>query len=246
MIEIIEIEKCFDNKKILNNINYKFETGKINAIIGKSGSGKTILMRSMLGLETIDSGEIYFCVNNERYLATENSIQKLRSYVGVVFQYSALFDWLDVFENVRFPLDHFTNLSESEKEEKVLMALERVDLTNAIRKNTNEISGGMKKRVAIARAIIHNPPFLFMDEPNSGLDPQTSEKIDALILEISKEYDMTVIVNTHDIKSVHNIADNILYLQEGNISWVGKNQDLKDKTNLNSDINDFLKSAIFV
>jgi len=225
MIEIQEVNKSFGGQKVLNNVNVTFETGKTNLIIGFSGSGKTVLLKSIIGLYEIDSGKILF---DNRAYQSMNRIEKqnLRQEMGMVFQGGALFDSKTVEENVRFPLDMFTEMTKSEKEDRVNFCLKRVNLINANLKYPSQISGGMQKRVAIARAIALNPKYLFCDEPNSGLDPKTSILIDELINEITEEFQMTTVINTHDMNSVAVIGDKILFLYKGEKYWEGNSSEI--------------------
>ncbi|MGB2339223.1 MAG: ABC transporter ATP-binding protein, partial [Flavobacteriaceae bacterium] len=201
MIEIKNIHKSFDGNSIIKGISTSFEKGKTNLIIGQSGSGKTVLLKCLLGLHNPDSGEIiYDGVSNLEMTESEKTL--LRRQMGMVFQGSALFDSMSVIENVMFPLDMLTDYNEEEIRDKAKKAIERVELTKAIEKLPSEISGGMQKRVAIARAIVMNPKYLFCDEPNSGLDPKTAIVIDKLIQEITREFNITTIVNSHDMNSV--------------------------------------------
>ncbi len=237
MIRVLNLDKSFSGKKVLDNISITFETGKTNLIIGRSGSGKTVLLKSIVGLYEIDEGEIWYedTLFNKLNFAGK---KKIRSEMGMLFQGSALFDSLTVEQNVRFPLDMFTENSEEEKIERVNFCLTRVDIINANHLFPSELSGGMKKRVAIARAIALNPKYLFCDEPNSGLDPLTAIMIDALIKELTEEYSMTTIVNTHDMNSVMEIGEKILFISEGIKCWEGSKHDI-----LNSDcgtLNDFV------
>jgi phospholipid/cholesterol/gamma-HCH transport system ATP-binding protein len=237
MINVKNISKAFNGKKVLNDISVTFETGKTNLIIGRSGSGKTVLLKSLVGLLNIESGEIWY----EDTLFNKLSFKEkkdIRSEMGMLFQGSALFDSLTVEQNVQFPLDMFTDKSREEKEERVNFCLNRVDIVNANKLFPAELSGGMKKRVAIARAISLNPKYLFCDEPNSGLDPITAILIDALIKELTEEYSMTTIVNTHDMNSVMEIGEKIIFISEGIKCWEGNRNDI-----LNSDceiLNDFV------
>ncbi|WP_439182990.1 ABC transporter ATP-binding protein [Carboxylicivirga taeanensis] len=225
MIEAIDIHKSFDDKEILKGISTVFEKGKTNLIIGQSGSGKTVLLKSLVGLHDISSGDIRY--DGKSFLKLDGLDKKhLRQDIGMLFQGSALFDSLTVEENVRFPLDMFTNWSLEEKRERANFCINRVKLENANNKFPSEISGGMQKRVAIARAISLNPKYLFCDEPNSGLDPRTSIVIDELIHEITKEYDMTTIVNTHDMNSVMGIGENIIFIYQGKKLWEGTKDDI--------------------
>lgn len=237
MIEAIDVHKSFDDKEILKGISTVFEKGKTNLIIGQSGSGKTVLLKSLVGLHDITSGDIRYDGNS--FLTLDNSERKrLRQDIGMLFQGSALFDSLTVEENVRFPLDMFTNWSLEKKRERANFCINRVKLENANNKFPSEISGGMQKRVAIARAIALNPKYLFCDEPNSGLDPRTSIVIDELIHEITQEYDMTTIVNTHDMNSVMGIGENIIFIYEGRKLWEGTKDDLLHVQN--KELEDFI------
>lgn len=213
MIRVEGLYKSFDNKTVLSDINVVFESKKVNLIIGKSGSGKTVLLKSLIGLHTINKGKVLYG-DRDITAMTSRQIKLLREEIGVVFQGGALFDSLTVLENVKFPLNLFTNFSEKEKNERALFCLRRVNLTDADHLYPAEISGGMKKRVAIARAIVLKPKYLFCDEPNSGLDPLTAIVIDNLIQEITHEYDMTTIVNTHDMNSVFEIGEKIVFIHE--------------------------------
>ena len=234
MIRVEGLYKSFDNKTVLSDINVVFESKKVNLIIGKSGSGKTVLLKSLIGLHTINKGKVLYG-DRDITAMTSRQIKLLREEIGVVFQGGALFDSLTVLENVKFPLNLFTNFSEKEKNERALFCLRRVNLTDADHLYPAEISGGMKKRVAIARAIVLKPKYLFCDEPNSGLDPLTAIVIDNLIQEITHEYDMTTIVNTHDMNSVFEIGEKIVFIHEGRKEWEGT----KDNKNLN----DFIFSS---
>jgi phospholipid/cholesterol/gamma-HCH transport system ATP-binding protein len=237
MIRVVKLNKSFNGKAVLENISVTFETGKTNLIIGRSGSGKTVLLKSIVGLHEIDSGEVWFedTLFNELNFAGK---KKIRSEMGMLFQGSALFDSLTVEQNVMFPLDMFTDNSLEEKTERVNFCLKRVDIINANDLFPSELSGGMKKRVAIARAIALNPKYLFCDEPNSGLDPITAILIDALIKELTEEYSMTTIVNTHDMNSVMEIGEKIIFIHDGIKCWEGNKNEI-----LNSDcgiLNDFV------
>lgn len=240
MIRAEGLYKSFDNKTVLSDINVVFETGKVNLIIGKSGSGKTVLLKSLIGLHKVDRGKIFY---NDREITQMNAhqIKMLREEIGVVFQGGALFDSLSVLENVKFPLNLFTSLSEKEKTERARMCLQRVNLNDADHLYPAEISGGMKKRVAIARAIVLKPRYLFCDEPNSGLDPLTSIVIDNLIQEITHEYNMTTIVNTHDMNSVFEIGEKIVFIHEGRKEWEGSKEQIVHTDNKN--LNDFIFSS---
>ncbi|UYW01480.1 ATP-binding cassette domain-containing protein [Flavobacterium agricola] len=220
MIEVKDIVKTFGEQTVLKGITTKFETGKTNLIIGQSGSGKTVLLKCLLGIHQPDSGSISY---DGRIYQDLNKDEKtdLRTEIGMVFQGSALFDSMTVEENIGFPLKMFTNKSESEIRDRVNFVIDRVNLINANKKLPSEISGGMQKRVAIARAIVNNPKYLFCDEPNSGLDPKTSVVIDNLIHEITEEYQITTVINTHDMNSVMEIGENIVFLKEGVLAWQG-------------------------
>lgn len=225
MIEVKNVEKSFDDSKVLKGISTFFETGKTNLIIGQSGSGKTVLLKSLLGIFTPDSGTISFDGRVYSEL-TPNEKRALRTEVGMVFQGGALFDSMTVEQNVMFPLRMFTNNTRLESQKRVDFVLERVNLVGAHKKLPSEISGGMQKRVAIARAIVNNPKYLFCDEPNSGLDPNTSTLIDNLIKEITEEYDITTVINTHDMNSVMEIGENILFLKNGLKAWQGTKEQI--------------------
>eukprot|EP01029_Cantina_marsupialis_P025442 TRINITY_DN673_c0_g1_i1.p2 TRINITY_DN673_c0_g1~~TRINITY_DN673_c0_g1_i1.p2 ORF type:complete len:251 (-),score=24.15 TRINITY_DN673_c0_g1_i1:122-874(-) len=237
MIKLDHINKSFGDLKVLNDVSVTFDEGKTNLIIGQSGSGKTVLLKSIIGLHDIDSGSIFF---NEREFSALNlkEKKKIRKEIGMVFQGGALFDSLNVEENVRFPLDMFSEMSESEKVDRVNFCLNRVNIKNANHLYPAEISGGMQKRVAIARAIALNPKYLFCDEPNSGLDPVTSILIDNLIQEITKEFNMTTIINTHDMNSVMEIGEKILFISKGNKAWEGTKDEIFNTEN--EDLNDFV------
>jgi len=225
MIEIRNIKKSFGERTILEDISAVMEAGKCNLIIGTSGSGKTVLTKCMVGLFQPDHGEIMY--NKLNMLQMNNDERKqLRQQIGMLFQGSALFDSMTVEQNIRFPLDMFTNWTLGEKMKRVNEVLDRVNLKDANNKFPAEISGGMKKRVGIARAIVLNPKYLFCDEPNSGLDPQTSLLIDKLIKEITHEFKTTTIVVTHDMNSVMEIGDHIVYLHNGKKQWEGSNKDI--------------------
>ncbi|MFZ6025723.1 MAG: ABC transporter ATP-binding protein [Bacteroidota bacterium] len=225
MIEIKNIRKIFGERTILDDISAVMEAGKCNLIIGTSGSGKTVLTKCMVGLFRPEQGEIHY--DNKDMLLMNNDERKLlRQQIGMLFQGTALFDSMTVEQNVLFPLDMFTNWSLVEKKKRVNEVLDRVNLKDAHKRYPSEISGGMKKRVGIARAIVLNPQYLFCDEPNSGLDPQTSMVIDKLIKEITVEYNITTIVVTHDMNSVMEIGDHIVYLHQGKKQWEGSNKDI--------------------
>lgn len=225
MIEIKNIKKIFGERTILEDISAVMEAGKCNLIIGTSGSGKTVLTKCMVGLFRPEQGEILY--DGTDMLQMNNDERKLlRQQIGMLFQGTALFDSMTVEQNVLFPLDMFTNWSMAEKKKRVNEVLDRVNLKDANKKYPSEISGGMKKRVGIARAVVLNPKYLFCDEPNSGLDPQTSMVIDRLIKEITVEFNITTIVVTHDMNSVMEIGDHIVYLHQGRKQWEGTNKDI--------------------
>jgi phospholipid/cholesterol/gamma-HCH transport system ATP-binding protein len=225
MIEVQNLYKSFGERVILEDISAVMESGKCNLIIGTSGSGKTVLTKCMVGLFTPEKGKILF--NGKNMLEMETDERKLlRQQIGMLFQGTALFDSMTVEENVLFPLNMFTKWTIAEKRKRASEVLERVNLKDAHKKYPAEISGGMKKRVGIARAVVMNPQYLFCDEPNSGLDPQTSMVIDKLIQEITREYNITTIVVSHDMNSVMEIGDHIIYLHQGRKQWEGSNKDI--------------------
>ena len=225
MIEIRKIHKSFDDRVILDDISAVMEAGKCNLIIGASGSGKTVLTKCMVGLFQPDSGEIVY--EGRDIIRMSNDEKKLlRRKIGMLFQGGALFDSMTVEQNILFPLDMFTSQTQTEKKNRVNEVLERVNLVGSNKKFPSELSGGMKKRVGIARAIVLNPKYLFCDEPNSGLDPQTSLLIDHLIKEITQEYKITTIVVTHDMNSVMEIGDHIVYMHQGKKQWEGSNKEI--------------------
>ena len=246
MIELKDIKKGFGDKQILKGVNWTMQTGQTNLIIGTSGSGKTVLQKCMVGLFEVDSGEIIY--DGKPFTSMNEEDRKmLRQQIGMLFQGSALFDSKTVEANVKFPLDMFTKWDHAKKIKRVNEVLDRVNLKDVNRKFPSEISGGMKKRVGIARAIVLNPKYLFCDEPNSGLDPQTSLVIDILIKEITQEYNITTVVNTHDMNSVMEIGDNILYMYQGEKEWVGNNKEIifskNDKLNKFIFASEFLRDA---
>ena len=237
MIRAEHIFKSFDGRTVLDDISVEFETGKTNLIIGQSGSGKTVLLKCLVGLHAVDSGEIFY--DDIRYTALGFKERKaIRKDIGMIFQGGALLDSSTVAENIRLPLDLFTDQSEAEKRERVDFCLRRVRLENADDLYPSELSGGMIKRVAIARAIVLNPRYLFCDEPNSGLDPQTSIVIDNLIHEITEEYNITTIINTHDMNSVMEIGQKIVYIYKGRKWWEGTKEDILHTDN--RELNDFV------
>lgn len=225
MIEAKNISKWFDGQQILFDISARFETGKTNLIIGQSGSGKTVFMKCLIGLLTPEKGEILY---DGRSFGNLDTAQKrdLRSEIGMLFQGSALFDNETVLGNVMFPLKMFSKMSHKEQLERAHFCIKRVGLQNADDKYPSEISGGMQKRVAIARAIALNPKYLFCDEPNSGLDPRTSILIDELLSDITHEYDITTIINTHDMNSVLGIGENIVFINKGHCDWIGNDKSI--------------------
>ena len=238
MIEIQSIRKSFEDKEVLKDISARFDNGKTNLIIGQSGSGKTVLMKCIVGLLTPTSGKILYDGRDFVSLRTKEQAL-LRREMGMIFQSAALFDSMSVLENVMFPLDMFSTMTLKERTKRAQQCLDRVNLIDAQSKYPGEISGGMQKRVAIARAIALNPKYLFCDEPNSGLDPKTSLVIDALIHDITEEYQMTTIINTHDMNSVMGIGDSIIFIKEGHEEWKG------DKTQVATSTNQALTDFIF-
>ena len=230
MIEIENINKSFGNNEVLKNISYNFQRGKTNLIIGESGSGKTTLLRILIGLHQIDSGKILYDGRDFIKLQIKDK-RKLRQEIGVLFQRGALYDFMNVEENIKFPLTMFTDKSDEEKLFRVNDCLKRVNLENCNKLLISELSGGMIKRVSIARAIVMNPKYLLCDEPNSGLDPKTAIIIDNLIKEITIESNITTIVNTHDMNSVMEIGQNIAYINNGVISWSGNKEELLQSDN---------------
>ncbi len=225
MIQINNISKSFSGRNVIDDISFTFETGKTNMIIGESGSGKTTLLKCMVGLNEIDSGQILYDGRSFTEL-NFNEKKDIRKEIGMLFQGGALFDSKTVEENVVFPISIFTDMSESERRDRANFCLQRVNLQNANNLYPSEISGGMKKRVAIARAIAVQPKYLFCDEPNSGLDPKTSIVIDNLIKEITDEYHITTVVITHDMNSVIEIGDHIMFIYKGNKHWEGSKQEI--------------------
>ncbi|MCS6929108.1 MAG: ATP-binding cassette domain-containing protein [Saprospiraceae bacterium] len=238
MIRAENIYKSFGEQEVLKGITFTFETGKCNLIIGRSGSGKTVLLKILVGLLKPTSGRVWY--DNIEFTALDaEQMRKMRMQMGMLFQGSALFDSLTVEENVRFPLDMFTKMSPKEKAERVNYCLERVNLAGSNKKYPSELSGGMQKRVGIARAIVLHPKYLFCDEPNSGLDPKTAIVIDELIRSITKENSITTIINTHDMNSVMENGDNICFLFDGRVEWSGSRHEVLNSDNFN------LQSFIF-
>ncbi len=243
MITVQNITKSFADKQVLKGISTVLETGKVNMVIGTSGSGKTVFMKCLVGLFEPDSGHILYDTTDFTELSIKEKKQ-IRMKIGMLFQGSALFDSMTVEENVQFPLNMFTNMTAKEKKERVDFCLERVNLVGAHKKYPGEISGGMMKRVGIARAIVLNPQYLFCDEPNSGLDPQTSLLIDKLIEEITTEFNITTIMNTHDMNSVIGINGKVVFLHQGLKAWEGTNKDVLH--NDNQLLNDFIFASEFL
>ena len=237
MIELVNVKKGFGTKIVVNGVSSIMQSSTTNLIIGSSGSGKTVLLKCMIGLFKPDEGQVLY-EGVDLYSMNEGQMKEVRKQIGMLFQGSALFDSKTVKENVQFPLDMFTNLTTLEKEKRVDEVLERVRIQGAHQKSPAEISGGMKKRVALARAIVLNPKYLFCDEPNSGLDPQTSIVIDELIKEITEDYKMTTIINTHDMNTVMESGDHILYMHQGLKQWEGSSKEIF--TSQNTLLNDFV------
>ena len=230
MIEVRNLTKSFGDKVVLDNINVTFETGKTNLIIGQSGSGKTVLMKNLVGLLQPTSGEVLYDDRDFTQMSKKEKVL-MRREMGMIFQSAALFDSLNVLENVMFPLDMFSTMNYRERVKRAQECLDRVNLIEAQQKYPGEISGGMQKRVAIARAIVMNPKYLFCDEPNSGLDPKTSLVIDELLSGITKDYNMTTIINTHDMNSVMGIGENICFIYQGHKEWQGNKDEVMTATN---------------
>jgi len=237
MIEVKNIYKKYGDTYVLNDVSVKFEQGKCNLVIGRSGSGKTVLLKSIVGLVEIDEGEIWYDRHRFSHLGIKER-QLIRKEMGMLFQGAALFDSLTVEENVMFPLTMLTSQSHGEKVERVNFCLERVRVSRANRLYPAELSGGMKKRVAIARAIALNPKYLFCDEPTSGLDPQTATVIDNLIQDLTFEFNMTTIVNSHDMNSVLEIGDRVVYIHRGCKCWEGNKEEVLNTDN--QDLNNFV------
>ena len=236
MIEVQHVSKRFGASQVLTDVSAVFETGKVNMIIGKSGSGKSVLAKCIVGLHVPDEGRVLYDGRSFHELEKDEKRQ-VRQEIGMLFQSSALFDSLTVMENVMFPLKMFATMSDSEMRDRAALCLKRVNIVDKDRLFPSELSGGMQKRVGIARAIAMNPKYLFVDEPNSGLDPQTSIVIDELIKELTQEYDTTTIVITHDMNSVMESGENIVFINEGRIWWQGTKDDLFDSDN--KELNDF-------
>lgn len=243
MIEVKNISKKFGDRLVINNFSFTAEKGKTNLIIGASGSGKSVTIKCVVGLLEVDSGQVLYDGRDFTSMKLRDK-KEIRKEIGMLFQASALFDSMTVEENVKFPLTMFTDMSEDEKRERANFCLERVNLTNANKLFPSEISGGMKKRVALARAIAVNPKYLFCDEPNSGLDPKTSIVIDNLIKEITEEYMITTIVITHDMNSVMEIGNKIAFIHKGEKAWEGTNKEILDTNN--QTVIDFVYAAKFM
>jgi len=243
MIEVRNVRKSFGDKIVIDDVSAEMQAGKTNLIIGTSGSGKTVLMKIMIGLMEPDSGEILYEGRNLVGME-EKELKDIRIQIGMLFQGSALFDSKTVEANVMFPLDMFTRQTRREKQKRVNEVLDRVNLEGSNRKFPAEISGGMKKRVALARAIVMNPKYLFCDEPNSGLDPQTSLVIDKLIKEITTEYNITTVINTHDMNTVMESGDHIVYMYQGKKRWEGSNKEIVYSDD--KDLNDFIFASEFL
>ena len=230
MIEVKNLTKSFGDKTVLRGINARFETGKTNLIIGQSGSGKTVLKKNLVGLLHPTSGEVLYDGRDFVGMTKREQVM-MRREMGMIFQGAALFDSMSVRDNVQFPLDMFSSLNYADRVRRAEECLDRVNLVEAANKYPDEISGGMQKRVAIARAIVLNPKYLFCDEPNSGLDPQTSLVIDHLLSDITHEYGITTIINTHDMNSVMGIGENIIFIYKGTKEWQGVSADIMGSTN---------------
>ncbi len=243
MIEVKNIKKGFGEKLVINDVSAVMDDGKCNLIIGASGSGKTVFMKCLVGLFRPDQGQILY--NGEDFTAMNDEQRKeVRKEIGMLFQGSALFDSLTVEQNIQFPLNMFTDWSLAKKRKRVNEVLERVELKDTNKKFPSEISGGMKKRVGIARAVVLNPKYLFCDEPNSGLDPQTSLVIDRLIKELTVEYQITTVINTHDMNSVMEIGDKIIYMYKGEKEWEGNNKEIIFSKNQR--LNEFIFASEFL
>ncbi len=243
MIKAENIYKSFGDQEVLKGITFTFEAGKTNLVIGKSGSGKTVLLKILVGLFKPTSGSVWYD-DVDLVTADKDSLRKLRMQVGMLFQGNALFDSMTIEENIRFPLDMFTTRTLKEKTDRVNYCLERVSLAGINKKYPSEISGGMQKRVGIARAIVLNPKYLFCDEPNSGLDPQTSITIDELIQDITRDNNITTVINTHDMNSVMEIGENICLLDKGLLAWEGsKDEVLQDQ---NETLHEFIFASPFL
>ena len=243
MIRVESIYKSFDQNEVLKDISIEFTSGMTNLIIGRSGAGKTVLLKLLIGLLKPTNGKVFFG-DVDFYALSPKEIRTIRMQVGMLFQGSALFDSMTVEQNIRFPLDMFTNNTRREKQQRVNYCLERVELEGTNKKYPGELSGGMQKRVGIARAIVLNPKFLFCDEPNSGLDPKTSIRIDELLSSITKEFNITTVINTHDMNSVMEIGEKIALLNEGILAWVGTKEEVL--TSENKILMDFIFASPFL
>lgn len=243
MIKAVNIKKSFGDQEVLKGIDFTFEAGKTNLIIGKSGAGKTVLLKLLVGLFAPTSGGIWYDDRNFLTLS-KAQLRELRMEVGMLFQGNALFDSMTIEQNVRFPMDMFSNMTEKEKKTRVDYCLERVSLEGANKKFPSEISGGMQKRVGIARAIVLNPKYLFCDEPNSGLDPKTSITIDELISSLTEENNITTVINTHDMNSVMEIGENICLLDQGKLAWKGNKSEVLSSNN--ETLSDFIFASPFL
>jgi len=243
MIEVKNVHKAFGDRMVLNDISFVFETGKTNLVIGESGSGKTTMLKIMVGLHTPDQGDVLYD-GRSFTSSSEKEKQQVRKEIGMLFQGGALFDSLTLEQNVAFPLDMFTEMSKSEKEDRVNFCLKKVNLEGRNKLFPSELSGGMKKRAALARAISNEPKYLFCDEPNSGLDPRTSLVIDALIKQVTEDLGMTTVVITHDMNSVMEIGENIMFLYKGNMWWQGSKKEIL--TTDNQEILDFVYASEFL
>lgn len=243
MIEVKNVHKAFGDRMVLNDISFVFETGKTNLVIGESGSGKTTMLKIMVGLHSPDQGDVLYD-GRSFTSSSEKEKQEVRKEIGMLFQGGALFDSLTLEQNVAFPLDMFTDMSKSEKEDRVNFCLKKVNLEGRNKLFPSELSGGMKKRAALARAISNEPKYLFCDEPNSGLDPRTSLVIDALIKQVTEDLGMTTVVITHDMNSVMEIGENIMFLYKGNMWWQGSKKEIL--TTDNQEILDFVYASEFL
>ncbi len=243
MIEMQNVKKNFGTQQVLRGVSTVFEAGKCNLIIGKSGSGKTVTLKCLVGLFEPDEGSILYS-NRDITKMDFDEKKKIRQEFGMLFQGTALFDSMTVEDNIRFPLDMFTEMADSEKADRVNFCLHRVNMSGTNKKYPGELSGGMKKRVGIARAIVNNPKYLFCDEPNSGLDPKTALVIDHLIKEITEEYKMTTVINTHDMNSVMGIGDKVVFLHEGLKYWEGNNKEILQITS--GELFDFIFASDFL
>lgn len=243
MIRIENIRKSFGDVEVLKGMDFLFEQGKTNLIIGRSGAGKTVLLKILVGLFKPTAGKVWYD-DRDFHSMEKDDLRELRMEVGMLFQGNALFDSMTVEDNVKFPLDMFSNMTAKEKKARVNDCLERVSLVGANDKYPSEISGGMQKRVGIARAIVYKPKYLFCDEPNSGLDPKTAITIDELIKDITVEQNITTVINTHDMNSVMEIGDNICFLDKGKIEWKGTREEVMDSDNQN--LNDFMFASPFL